>query len=325
MSHDPRVIKIALEDLREETGRWSSKATQSLAASYQTHVLVREDVDRTLHRASVVRHDAQEDSDRVAATLAATSEQTALAESAATDAHVTLEEAQAAHSSATSVLSFWQDQLQKALAWLARAEARLERAIASYNAALTRVQSAKWELQRAESRYNACQRNKERTNCDREYRDVVSAQNELDRALHALQLAEIELQNAREEVAAAKARVACCSRAVDFGKKAVGLAAQAVSYGEQAVNSAERSLELVNSAMGHVRMAETDVAEEVQVAEQMVAITHEAVRQVDLANLQLLRADRSEESAQRNLHNADQALRSKLDHLWEMDRADLHA
>lgn len=323
-SRDPRIIAVALEDLREETGLWSTAASQTLAAAYQTQRNLRECVERGFHRASVVLDEALQDRELVTKSLSSADAQMDQAETARVDAHSTLEQAQEEVQEATSVLEFWELELEKALAWLARAEARLERAIAEYERARSAVEQAKYALQRAESRYNSCLRDKNRSNCNSEANAVNSAAEVLQSALYRLQLAEAELIAAKAEVAAARARVQCCSQAVHYATEAVRVAREAESSGEQAVNCAERSSELATVAQLNARLAEAKVGIELETAEQMLAAAKDAVSQTDEASARLTTADNAEETAQRNVRGANHEILYRLERLHEFDRADLH-
>jgi exonuclease VII small subunit len=322
---DPRIISVALEDLFQEIGVWSLAASQTLVAAYYTQRQSRETAERAFHRAAVIIDEAEQDEERVTKIISDANAIVAQAEAGSSDAIVTLEQAQAELNDATSTLEFWEEELRKALAWLERAEARLARAINEYERAHAAFEQAKWELERAESRYRACANNKNRTNCDSEARAVNSAQEQLQRALYRLQLAEAEVIAAREEVAAARARVQCCSNAVHYATEAVNLALEAESQAEQAVNSVERSFEFAQAAEQNALVAKEKVVEEIDAAEQMLTLAGDAVSTIDVAAVRLADADSAEESAQRYAMGSRHEIEHSLRLLREIDLPDLYA
>jgi len=323
-SHDPRVVSIALEDLLQELGIWSVRASQSLAEASYGQRQYREITERAWHKACIVMDRAKQDEELVANLLSDTATMVDQSVSGKDNAELTLQAADEALQTATATLEVWKEQLQRALAWLARAEARLARALAEYESARRAYDQAQWELQRAQSRYNACVNNRERTNCDSEARDVRAAQEALQQAAYRLELARAEVIAAREEVEAARARVQCCSNAVDAATEAVNLAAEAYSEAQHAVNSVERSLEFANAASQHAHFASDTVAQELNTAEAMKTVTREAVSLTDEAGTRLTRADHAEESAQRHATGSMYEIRHRLTALYLLNRPDLH-
>jgi exonuclease VII small subunit len=322
-SHDPRVVSIALEDLLQELGVWSLRASHVLAEAAYAQSQYREITERTWRKACIVMDHAKQDEDLVANLLTDTATMINQSTTGKDNAELTLHAADEAVQAATATLKFWGEQLQIALAWLERAEARLVRALAEYESAKTAYQQAQWELDRTQSRYNACINNRERRNCDGEARAVRAAQAALHQAAYRLQVAEAEVTAAREEVAAARARVHCCSNAVDAAKKAVSLATEAYSEAQHAVNSVERSLEFADAANQHAFFTSDMVAQEMTAAEAMQAAAREAVSLTDEAAARLTYADRAEESAQRYARGGMYEIRQRLAALYLLNRPDL--
>ena len=323
-SHDPRVVAIALEDLLQELGVWSVRVSQSLAEAVYAQRQSRERGERMWQEACIVMDQAKQDEELVAELLSDTATMVDKSVTGKNDAELTLETCDKALEVATSTRDFWHKQLQIALAWLARAEARLARALAEYESARNAYQYAQRELDRAISRYNACVNDRERRNCNSEANAVNAAQEALQRAAYRLQLAEAEVIAAREEVAAARARVQCCSNAVDAATQAVNLATEAFSEAQHAVNSVERSLEFANAASQHAYFAKDSAAEEMEAAEAMTTVTREAISLMDEANARLTNADRLEESAQRYAKGSMYEVRHRLTALYWLNRPDLH-
>lgn len=323
-SQDPRVVAIALEDLLQELGVWSIRASQSLAEAVYTQRQAKERTERMWHQACIVMDQAKRDEELVAELLsdAATMVEKSLV--GKDDADQTLEACDQAVQVATRTRDFWDEQLQIALAWLERAEARLARALAEYESARNAYYYAERELERAISRYNACRNNPERKNCNSEASAVNAAQDALQQAAYRLQLAEAEVMAAREEVEAARARVQCCSNAVDMANRAVNLATQGYSEAQHAVNSVERSLEFANAASQHAYFAKETATEEMEAAEAMTAVTREAISFTDEANTRLTNADRLEEAAQRYARGGTYEIRHRLTSLYLLNRPDLH-
>jgi exonuclease VII small subunit len=323
-SHDPRVVVIALEDLLQELGIWSVRASHSLAEASYVQRQAREIVERQWHNACVVMDQAKQDEELVANLLTDTATMVDQATTGKDIAELTLAASDEALQAATATREFWEEQLQIALAWLERAEARLARALAEYESARRAYEHAQWELERAQSRYNACLNNRERTNCDGEARAVRAAQEALHRAAYRLQMAEAEVIAAQEEVAAARARVQCCSNAVDAATQAVSVATDAYSEAQLAVNSVERSLEFAHAANQHACFASDTVVQEMNAAEAMRTVTREAISFTDEAATRLTNADRAEESAQRHARGGMYEIQHRSTALYLLNRPDLH-
>jgi exonuclease VII small subunit len=324
-SHDPRVIIVALEDLLQELRLWSARAGQTLAAAAQVQRQAREAAERAFHRASIIFDEAMQDEERVGKVRSAVAGLLSECHTGRDAATRTLDDAHQTLDAATSTLDFWEEELRKALAWLERARARLARAIAEYERARSAYERAQREMERAYSRYNSCLNDKNRSNCDREARDVRSAQEELQKAEYFLRLAQAEVIAAQEEVEAAEARVRCCSNAVEYATQAVTVASETVSLAEQAANSAERSLEFAQAAERGALVAKEKVEEEVAVAEQMLTNARAVVSATDQAAAHLSAADNAEESAQRHVIGAGHELEYRLQLLHQINRADLYA
>src|ERR1043165_1769798 len=172
MSADPRILIVALEDLLQELGLWSSAAVHTLGVGYNAQRQARENAERGFHQASIVLNEAQSDQEHINQLLSDLTPQLAQCEAGKISAHDTLSEAQNALNESTYTLEFWEEELREALAWLARAEARLARAIDEYERARSAFERAKWNLERAESRYRACMNDRNRSNCNSEARAV---------------------------------------------------------------------------------------------------------------------------------------------------------
>jgi hypothetical protein len=323
-SYDPRVIAVALEDLLLEMRLWSARASQTLAAASYVQRQAHENAERAFYRASVLLDEAQRDDERagkINSEANAIMDKCRAGREEATD---TIAQAQDELDAATLTLEFWENELGKALAWLERAEARLARAIAEYNLAQTAYGQAQWEVKQAESRYRSCVNDKDRNNCDREARDLNSAQEDLMLAAHRVQMARQEVNEAEAEVAAAKAQVRCCSNAVRYATQAVTLATEAESQAQQALNSAERSLEFAEAAVQNALIAHDKVVEEMQAAEQMLAVTRNVVSTTDDAATQLAAADGAEDYAQRYARSGWHELEHRLQLLYQLNKPELN-
>lgn len=152
-TYDPRQVAQALGDLLDDLVRWSMLANDTITSATNEQRKATELVDRGLHQASIVVHQARQDDLKVrdtAATVAAAYDKGLAAQKTS---HETLQEAQRLLGVARQTLATWEDELRKALAWLARAEARLARAIQELELARRELSSAEWQLSSAESRY----------------------------------------------------------------------------------------------------------------------------------------------------------------------------
>jgi len=322
-TYDPRIVAQALDDLQEEIAHWSSIASDTLASAMNFQRHAKEAVDRALQNAAIMLDRAKDDEENVqnaVSSVAAGIEKCATAKNVAQQ---TLAEAQKVLKNAHATLQHWQAELQIALAWLARAEARLAAAISEYERARSALRSAEWSLSSAESRYNDCRNDKERSDCSGEAAAVSRARGEVAYAQSWVRAAKAEVVAAQEEVEQAKARVACCEKAVSLSKQAVNLAEEGESSAEEAVNSAERSLEFAQAAERLVRVAQSEVAAEVEAAESMMTETQTAQSFTDEAALHLRIADSAEDSAQLYSTSVRKELEHRAQLLYELNRPSL--
>lgn len=322
--YDPRIIAIALEDLLQEITKWSSKASGTLAAASDTQRQIRETVGREIHRVAILMNQAQQDKTtavEIRAEVAAMLDKNAVALNESKD---TLTYARKMQQAASSTLRFWDDELRKALAWLARAEARLERALSELARAQYEYEQARRERDYAQSQYNACRNDAQRSNCNREARDLDNAQIRLKKAADWVYAAETEVAAARAEVAAARARVNCCQRAVGYATEAVDVAQQAESEAQQALSSAERSYEFAQAAEKSAFVAQEKADVEIQLVEQMMSLTKTALLLTEEAANELTTADKMEESAQNYARGAIREIEYRRQLLYHINRRDLN-
>jgi exonuclease VII small subunit len=319
-TYDPRIVAQALDDLQEEIAHWSSIASDTLASAIDFQRHAKEAVDRALHNAAIMLDRAKDDGENVQNAVSSVAAAIEKCGSAKSIAHQTLIEAQRVLESARTTLQQWQAELQIALAWLARAEARLAAAIREYERARSALRSAEWALSSAESRYNDCRNDKERSDCSGEAAAVSRARAEVAYAESWVRAAKAEVVAAQEEVEQAKARVACCEKAVVLSKQAVSLAEEGESSAEEAVNSAERSLEFAQAAERLVRVAESEVAAEAEAAESMMIETQAAQSFTDEAAHHLRAADSAEDSAQLYSTSVQKELEHRAQLLYELNR-----
>src|SRR5215212_2923533 len=155
-SYDPRIVAVALENLLQELRFWSARASQTVASASHTQRQAKEAAERVFHRASVILDEALQDEERVSKVTAAAAALVTECHAGKDTAAHTLDQAHAALEAATSTLEFWEEELRKALAWLARAEAWLARALDEYERARRAFEQAQGELERANSRYRSC-------------------------------------------------------------------------------------------------------------------------------------------------------------------------
>lgn len=322
--YDPRIVAQALGDLQDQLTRWSSIASETLAAATETQRHAKEAADRAMHNAAILLNRAQDDEESVQKAISSVEVAIEKCVTAKSTANQTLQEAQTILKLATATLQKWEAELEKALAWLARAEARLDKAIREYDRARRALSSAEWDLSSAESRYRNCMNNPERRDCGSEAAAVRRAQADVASARTWVAIAEQEVIAAKEEVEQAKARVACCQEAVAFATQAVNLAQEAESDATQAVNSAERGLEFAQAAERLIRVAQDKVAAEVEAAESMMTDTRAAFSLTDEAAIHLRTADAAEDSAQAYATTARKELAHRMQLLYELNKPTLY-
>lgn len=320
--YDPRIVAQALEDLESELTRWLSVASDMLSLAADTQRHAKEFVDRALHNAAIVLDRAQDDQDDIAKAE----------ETVASNIVKTLKRRKYSKRNITSMpnsisavkyhLKKMGDGTRKALAWLARAEARIKKRFKNYNAPKALYEALNG-ISSAELRLRNCQNDKERSNRSGEAAAVSRARAEVASARQRTIAAEQEVAAAKEEVERARARVACCKRAVTFANEAVNLAQESVSAATQSINSSERSLEFAYAAERLVLVAEKNMLVEMELAENMMSETKSAQNLTDNAAIHLRNADTAEDISQIYSTSVRKELEHRINMLYELNKPSL--
>lgn len=319
-TYDPRVVGQALEDLQNEIARWSSAASDMLSTAEGSQRSAKEGIERALHNANIVLDRAKDDEENLKKAISSVNEVLEKCLTAITSSLDTQTQSETILAEAKTTLHIWQAELEKALAWLIRAEARLEEAIQEHARAVSALRSAEWSLSNAESRYRSCMNDKERNNCNSEIAAVNRARAEVVSAQAWVRDAKQEVDAAKDEVTRAKARVGCCKQSVAFSSEAVAKGEESVSSAAQAVTSAERSHEHAKAAEILIRTAEKKVNAEIDAAETTMVETRLAQNLTFDAARKLDTADKSEGSAQIYSTLVQKEIAHRIQRLYELNR-----
>ncbi len=323
MMYDPGRLARDLETLVKELSDWSYaiKETRAIAAfeQRQTEEIVVQAEQQAKIAANQLAHD-QELIHKMGEAL--TTAQDVYRE-ACNIARQTLARAEDAHTQAISTLKHWQEELQIALAWLARARTRLEKAIRDLHSALAELSSARVALSNAQSALRSCTSDSKR-NCSGEYAAVQRADDRVSRAQAAVARAEKEKRDAELEVAQAQARVTACTRAVEFARQAVALAQETAQTARQGLNFAERSLEHLEAAYKGLQDAIKALQwEEDEVSAMLVAVRAATVS-LDEARQHQRTAEYHEQAAQNASYRARYDIQDRVQRLYDLNRTDLY-
>jgi exonuclease VII small subunit len=269
-NYDPRILIRAFDILNEEFSRFNQISSDTLKEAEHTQKCSQERISQA-NRATVISlHQAQSDAEDVKEVDTEIWGLLSNSSDAVEVAHQTLEKVNQASQQAKTTLTAWQNELQKALAWQARAEERLTRAIQEYERAQRNLATAQQKLASAEASLRRCMNDPERKSCSGEQRSYNNARAAVVVAIEELKIAEIEVRAAEEELKRAKARVHCCEKAVGYAQQAVQHATLATDQANQALNEAERSLESAESAKRAITKASTKATEENELVQQAI-------------------------------------------------------
>jgi len=318
--HDPRILIRAFDILNEEFSRFNQISSDTLKEAEHTQKCAQERINQANRAAAISLNQAQSDAEDVKEVDTEVRKLLSNSSNAVEIAHQTVEEVNQASQQAEITLTAWQNELQKALAWQARAEARLARAIQEYERAQRNFAIAQQNLASAESSLRSCIKDPERKNCSGEERAYNNAKAAVIVALEELQIAEIEVRAAQEELERAKARVRCCQQAVGYAEQAVQHANLATEQANQALNEAERSLESAESANRAITKASTKATEENELIQQAIAQVQQAEGFVTQSQVSLQVARTKADSAYNLAVRGNQELAYRRDQLVRLNQ-----
>ena len=269
-TYDPRTLIRAFDVLQDELNRLNQTSGDTLKQSEYTQACAQERVSQALRWSAIANNQVKVDLEDVEEIESEVNGVLSQCDTAVDIAHETVAAIEQARQQAEATLNHWQAELQIALAWQARAEERLAKAIQIFQQAERAYESAKRDLSSAESSLERCAKDPERKSCDGEQRKYKNAREAVLYAIDALKVAEIEVQAAQEDLEEAKERVRCCRAAVSYAEQAVQRSHTAKEQAEQALNDAERSLENAESANRAASNAQTKSVEAEEHIEQLL-------------------------------------------------------
>jgi GNAT superfamily N-acetyltransferase/exonuclease VII small subunit len=322
-NYSPRLLIRAFTVLQEELDHLNQASSDTLKQAEYTQACAHERVAQALRWSAIASNQVKSDLEDVEEIEVEVNNILSQCGMAVDIAHETVSAIGQATQEAEVTLRHWQAELQLALAWQARAEERLEKAIQIFKQAQRSCESAKRDLSNAESSLEGCVRDPERRSCDSENRRYNSAREELSRAIKTLKIAEIEVQAAQEELEEAKERVRGCREAVSLAEQAVQHSYAAKEKAEQALNDAERSLENADAANRTANTAQFKTTEAEEYIEQLIIKVNQAERITNEAQIHTQTARRMSDSAYRLAVMGKQELRYRVDCLIHLDQPSL--
>ncbi|WP_030008270.1 hypothetical protein [Picosynechococcus sp. NKBG042902] len=268
--YDPRILIQNFDSLQKDFACFNIASDEILGEAESTQNHAQERINHATRATAIALNQVQ--SDREDVNKFDTDIQALLSKShnAINIAQQTLGQVTQASQRAETTLTVWENELEAALVWQARAEERLARAIQMYEEAQRYLETAKRDFESAEVRLRRCRNDPERNNCRGEERAYNNAQAELESAREDVQLAKIEVRDAKAELESAKARVRCCQQAVGYAERAVQHAAIAMEQADQALNEAERSNESATSADRAIAKAKSNATAETELVQQAI-------------------------------------------------------
>jgi len=316
-TYDPRTLIKIFTTLREEMHRFTQTSSDILKQAEYTQVCAQERVAQALRWGAIADNQVKSDLEDVQEIEAEVGSILFQCSTAVDIAHETISAVEQAQQKSETVLEQWQAELQLALAWQARAEERLGRAIQAFQQAERNFESAQRDLDRAKSNLEQCTNDSERRNCNRAYNN---ARLRVEQAIEALKIAEVEVRAAQADLEKAKARVRCCQSAVSYAEQAVQHSHAAMEQSEQALNDAERGLENAESANRAANNAQTKALEAEETIEQFSIKVHQSERITNDAQVHTQTARNMSDSAYRLAVIGTQELESRAEHLTRFNQ-----
>lgn len=320
---DPARIAAAIGTVALELQRWIGVARDSGTSAGRTQAMETE-ATRRVSRAAAINHNRAQENVRVVG-----DQQRALASVASSLATTRGEIEQRstavarATAFATQTFSTWSAELAAARNWLARAQERLDAAVAWVRRAESDVRSARSAVSSAESAYNRCQRDQNRSNCNSEARRVNSANQALSNAYDELGRAQEELRLAQLDHKAAQRRVACCEQAATTAEAAV-------KAGQEATKLVGEARHLIELAASHQASAENAVSQaaggadrQLSAATDMRRKARDADRATSSASGHFQSAESAYAKGQKHAVDARRDLGERIERLKAFDRAGL--
>jgi len=321
-NYDPRVLIRTFDTLEEERQKFNQVSSDTLRDAEHTQKCSQERVNQALRSSAIALNQAKDDLDDVELANGEVQNLLSQSGSAVETAHETLEIVNNARQQAEYTLATWESQLQKALAWQARAEAQLRRAIQQYEQAQRNLASAQRNLESAADRLRSCINDPERKkNCNSEQEAYNKAQAKVVVAIEILEEAQREVHAAQQELERAQARVRCCQQAVSYALTAVGHANTATQQANQALNEAERSLESAESAHRAITQANSKAIQEHELAEAATSEIHQAESKVTQSQVSCNTARSQADSAYNLAVRGNQELNYRKAQLIRLNRA----
>lgn len=314
MTHDPRILIVALADLLGDISRWASVAGDTVDEAQYSHRFAVEMNTRAQHRAAMLRDHADKDQELCGIKDESVRMLLEGGEIALKLSRLVIEEADSTRDDALNDLALWQDELEKARTWLERARRRLA--------------VAKEELAKAERALQAAKRNLDNAkqlmqkNNNRYTQEAVRlAQDAVNLAQSDVDFWKAEVKAAEEEIAHAERRIGGCQKALHLAQDAVRYAEEGRQYAGLAFTSAEQSQEYAFTCQRHVGAA-FEAAEQ-EMTETLATMTevHRSISYVDEAFAHFQKADQSESVAQTYAQGGRTEIQYRIQALQSLNQA----
>jgi chromosome segregation ATPase len=302
----------SLEDLQVELRQWSVAATDAVEAAAYDRRQVDELVERTSRRASMADSQVQDLREEGSDITVACEEFVERGQRSRQEAERARRRAGGVLDKATRTQSFWEGQLEKALAWLARAERRLEQAQRRLDTAEQRLSDAERSLSAAEDSLDRCRSSDKPRDCSKAEARVSAAESRVERAREFVAEAERHVAEATEEVERAQSRVDCCREAVQAAEEAVSQASTGIARADQAIATSGREIEFAETAVRLAAEARTHFDELKASVERLNLAARDAVKQAGEALILQQGAEQIDTGAQRDVLEASYDLTDRV-------------
>lgn len=318
-THDPRVVRGALEDVSDQLQLWSQAARDAQAQASLQQLHSQERVDQCMRAAQMAaevfvqcEQSLRANTERAKASVGRCTQALDLARN-------TLNSARQAATAARATLTRWNDELARSQRQLQHAQDAFDQARRRLAAAEAELASAQRDLSWARSRLSACERDDSREDCRSERSAVWAAETRVSRAEAEISTAQQQMQVAWNEVALARTRVEGCRKAVTLANRAVVQSGQAGQMAAEAAMEAESGLGLAQSALSAANRNLTRLESGRQLLDVINQGAEQVGSHVETAEGALVQSDEAEMAAQDICSSAHTELAQRIEDLRLVD------
>jgi hypothetical protein len=321
--NNPDILLPLLDDLIKKFQKWNYIASDIVSDSDRLQNIAYNLLSQEKQKVAILKNQLEDDTNSISSIK---NEIDPLQNECDFELHETqklISETQSILSESKSSLTYWENELSKAMAWSERANERLR--VAEINNENTKIQvkSAQEELRQAKQALENCRNsettdkdgNKVKPNCTYEESWVRDAEKQLRIAQQNLRNAELELTDSKNEVQKANECVNRCQKAVELTTKTVSFANKTDGLANDSSIYAKKSKEECQAAKYSQIQTENKLKEEKEKLNNSLALLDKVINNCDVSFQNNKRAIELTDSAQNFISKGIQDLEIRLDFL----------